>query len=434
MAPPPGTLSALAAKISAAAAVIDGHFAATNTPGPSFDIDTPTFLPFVPEVQNAKTELIDALEDLQTLTLGPADYFAINLLSLAHDMTVYHVLNEFDVWNAVPLHGTATYAEISRKTGLGQDTIIRVLRHAMTKHVFTSPKPDTIAHTSLSAYFVKEPLARAWLGHNTDDIWPSAVKLVEAIRTFGESGEPNETGAAIALFKGRKDVKNFFDWADQDGDGDKKGYRVKRFGEAMMFVTKNPAFNIKAIHQLYDWASLGEGPFVDIGGSMGHISVELASTYPSLKCIVEDLPPLEAPFKSALPVSLSSRVSFLPHDFFTPQPITDARVYFFKHILHDWSDAYAAKILRHIVAVLKKPEQRVLIMEGLIPELGEAPRPIVRLMSSLDMQMMVGLNARERTAKNWATLLQLADERLEVKAIHMAEGSAFVLIEAGLKT
>jgi hypothetical protein len=46
-------------------------------------------------------------------------------------------------------------------------------------------------------------------------------------------------------------------------------------------------------------------------------------------------------------------VCYAVHDFFTPQPITDAAVFLLKSILHDWSDPYITKILTHLRASAK---------------------------------------------------------------------------------
>ena len=138
-------------------------------------------------------------------------------------------------------------------------------------------------------------------------------------------------------------------------------------------------------------------------------------------------------FNATRPAYLSDRVSFQAHDFFTPEPVHGADVYFFKVILHDWSDPYAIKILQQVVPVMKA-SSRILIMEGVIPPAGAVPVGIARMMSGLDIQMLAALNSRERTAEDWAALLKGADERLTLKAINQPLGSAFTVIEAVLQS
>lgn len=111
-----------------------------------------------------------------------------------------------------------------------------------------------------------------------------------------------------------------------------------------------------------------------------------------------------------------------------------AAAFFMKHILHDWSDSYAIKILRQIVPAMTPGKSRLLIMEAVVPSSGtKAPMPVHRLFSALDLQMFSMLNAKERTAEDWAALLKSADERLVIKGIHEPPGSAIGLVEAMLK-
>ena len=72
-----------------------------------------------------------------------------------------------------------------------------------------------------------------------------------------------------------------------------------------------------------------------MGGSIGHVSVELASKHPNLSLIDQDYGTLKEQFDKTVPDTLKSRVKFQVHDFFTPQTVK-ADVYLLKHILHDW--------------------------------------------------------------------------------------------------
>ena len=89
---------------------------------------------------------------------------------------------------------------------------------------------------------------------------------------------------------------------------------------------------------------------------------------------MQDRPILEPNFQSVVPASLRSRITFQAHDFFTPQPVRGAAVYFMKHILHDWSDPYAARILKQIVPAMA-PTSRIVFMEGLSRSWGRRQRP-----------------------------------------------------------
>lgn len=103
---------------------------------------------------------------------------------------------------------------------------------------------------------------------------------------------------------------------------------------------------------------------------MGHASIALAEKFPNLKFIVQDLPEITAKGEQqSLPASVQTRLSFQAHDFFTPQPVAGADVYFLRFILHDYPDSAATQILKNIVPALK-PTSKILVMDGVLPEPG----------------------------------------------------------------
>ena len=54
------------------------------------------------------------------------------------------------------------------------------------------------------------------------------------------------------------------------------------------------------------------------------------------------------------------------HDFFAPQPQTDASIFFLKNVLHDWSDKYSLKILKQLRDAAA-PDTKLVVLEMIIP-------------------------------------------------------------------
>ena len=183
-----------------------------------------------------------------------------------HDYSVLNLLNQFNFWDAVPLTGSASYGDIASKVNLSETMVQRLLRHAMTRHIFAEMAPGSgkVVHTCISAAPVKNPLLRSWIGHNLEEIAPASLNLGEALKRYGESAEPFESAGAYTYFRDSKEVKTLFEWFDVDGEGERKGWRTRRFGEAMAHMTNDPATNIKFIHACYDWDGLGEATVVDV--------------------------------------------------------------------------------------------------------------------------------------------------------------------------
>lgn len=135
-----------------------------------------------------------------------------------------------------------------------------------------------------------------------------------------------------------------------------------RFKDAMSFLQSIPGLETSSAVKGFDWASLGNGLVVDVGGSHGLVSQDLARAFPNLRFVVQDLPKVVEDAKTKLPAEFADRLTFMAHDMFTEQPIKGADVYYFRWILHDWSDKYCVKILRSLIPALK-PGARVILSE-----------------------------------------------------------------------
>jgi hypothetical protein len=113
------------------------------------------------------------------------------------------------------------------------------------------------------------------------------------------------------------------------------------------------------------------------------------------------------------------RVEIVPGDFF--QSVPEGDLYLLKSILHDWPDEQCATILRNIRAAAQ-PGARLLVVEMLLPEAPQ-PSPV----AFMDLNMLVMLNGRERTAAEFTQMLGGAGFRVTQV---IPTGGLFSLIEA----
>jgi 6-hydroxytryprostatin B O-methyltransferase len=132
----------------------------------------------------------------------------------------------------------------------------------MTNRMFYEPSSNQIAHTATSAVVVKQPLLKALIGHCIEEVGAASVKLVESMDKYGDSQDPGQ--AAICLAFGLKEGGNCFTLFEEDGEGDMKGWRARRFGEAMRSLTSGGMYSTKHVHGGFDWQSLGNGTVVDV--------------------------------------------------------------------------------------------------------------------------------------------------------------------------
>lgn len=169
--------------------------------------------------------------------------------------------------------------------------------------------------------------------------------MVDAMKKYPQSGEPNETGFNMAFNTSRP----FYLELEATPE------RARRFGGAMRWMSRGGRFSNDHLIRGYDWASFdhADGLMVDIGGGHGAVSVALANATAHMRFIVQDLPNTTAQGEKLLPSGLQDRVSFMAHDFFEEQPVKGADVYFLRYILHNWSDKYARRILKSVIPALK---------------------------------------------------------------------------------
>ncbi|PYH47130.1 S-adenosyl-L-methionine-dependent methyltransferase, partial [Aspergillus saccharolyticus JOP 1030-1] len=199
--------------------------------------------------------------------------------------------------------------------------------------------------------------------------------------------------------------------------------------EAMSVWASSEMFSVSRVVDAYDWGSLGAATIVDIGGSRGQVAVAVVSRYPAMRFIVQDLESTVAGAEAAdRPPELTDRVSFMAHNFFSPQPIV-ASAYFFRWILHNWSDKYCIKILSALVPSLK-PGARVIVNEICMPAPGEASVYRERLARKMSMGMFSLFNSYERDIEDWTRLFRAADTRFQLLGYNYIPGSELALIES----
>ena len=112
-----------------------------------------------------------------------------------------------------------------------------------------------------------------------------------------------------------------------------------------------------------------------------------------------------------------SRVEFEAHDYYTPQPRTDADAFILRRCLHINPDSDCVRILKAVVPGLANngPNARLLINEKLLPAWNASrPRHWSKRVRREDVVMMISVGGRERSLKEFEMLLNAADGRFKV--------------------
>lgn len=142
--------------------------------------------------------------------------------------------------------------------------------------------------------------------------------------------------------------------------------------------------------------------------------------FPHLTFIVQDLSHHQ--LSSAQTVDVGDRVNFEQYDFFTPQPVYDAGIYLCRAIFHNHSDEDSIRMLRSLIPVLegRSDSPMILINDIIVPERAEGAvtRAEENQHRQLDLLMLALFGAKERTEKDWRSLFDKVDARLEIVDIH----------------
>ncbi|KAI0197959.1 S-adenosyl-L-methionine-dependent methyltransferase [Astrocystis sublimbata] len=376
----------------------------------------PSILP--KEVEIARLTAKEACYELQNLLTTPSEVILeagpASTRAMALDF-IYTYKIGYDLnWDE-----KATYDDIAKKCGLDEDDTRRMLRLAMAHHLFDETDDGMVTHTSSSFLMANDTGLSAWVGLMTKENWPPMLKITEALAKYPGSQEPLES--AYALAHGL--VKPAFQTWEQDPQ------RIKRFTQGMEYVYSGVGFQPNYILEGIRLDGSAQPLFVDVGGSKGHVSIDLAQSYPHWSFIVQDSARTIAVGRQELPRSVEDRVSFQVHDFFLEQPVKNADIYFFRMIFHDWSDKYAIRILRNLIPALKKGAM-VIISDACFPPKGVVSNYQEQWLRGYDIVMKCFTNGKERDREGWVSLFTKADARFKFLGVAIPPGSKEALIKA----
>lgn len=177
---------------------------------------------------------------------------------------------------------------------------------------------------------------------------------------------------------------------------DPRGAEV--FNRAMGEMTALIAGKLATIHQ---WGAVQH--VVDVGGGYGGVLTALLTAHRHLRGTLFDLPHAMGGAAARLAdAGVIARCALVTGSFFETIP-EGGDAYLLKSILHNWDDAQCRVILGQCRRSMHV-EARLLLVERVMPaRLGTSRTD--RAIARSDLNMLVGLSGRERTARELADLL-----------------------------
>lgn len=273
-----------------------------------------------------------------------------------------HAMYRYEIPRHFPVGETISTAELARRCNANEEALTRLIQHAVTKRFLAQPEPGVVAHTAFSAMMATQPAISDFVGYVCEDLRPAAASIPDALAKWpSPPWLPNQTGHNLAA--GTRGT--FWDSLASDAA------RSRRFASSMGLMQRMPGWEPAAALEVFDWGALSpDDVVVDVGGGDGGFAIALAERFPALKrIIVQDVAGVIDQSRAAVPEPLRGIVTPLVADFFKPQTVKSAAVYFLRKVLHDWPDEFAIRILQQLIPALKAGA-RILINDHCVPPPG----------------------------------------------------------------
>lgn len=297
-----------------------------------------------------------------------------------------------------------TLDQLAAPTGASPKLVKRIARACVAMRWLDQRGPDHyVANKVTHALF--QPGGIDGIIFCFESQMPSIARMPEYLR---ETGFRNPEGSLAGPFQhGHQTPASIFDWMS------KARTDVFRAFHNYIFTIRSHRPSWLDMYPAAERLGTSEGStsegsaFVDVGGSMALDLEEFRVRVPEYegRLILQEVPQV---VEAARATSLHPRIELQPHDFFTPQPVKGARVYFLRMVLHDWPDDVCRKILGHLRDAMKPGFSRVLISDCVVADENPAWQH-----AALDISMMSLVSALERTEREWYELVESCDLKIE---------------------
>jgi hypothetical protein len=281
--------------------------------------------------------------------------------------------------------GPRTTKELASVLKLHEDSLYRVLRALAGLGIFHEGENRTFSQTQLSDVLRTnaKPSLRYVAMMMIDDWQFRSVQGICSTIANGRAAVSNVLGAGLFEYLRAHPEEAF------------------HFNRGM---TDLSSVDAPAVVATYDFS--GFERIVDVaGGAGGLLSAILAAT-PELRGTLFDQPSVIEQAKSdALLAPFGDRSELVSGDFFEAVP-PGADAYIMKHIIHDWDDERAVKILGNCRRAMKSGGKLLVVDRVIGPPNVPDPKKF------FDVAMMLMPGGRERSEPEWKALFAAAGFRV----------------------
>ncbi|WP_433578628.1 methyltransferase [Nocardia brasiliensis] len=330
-----------------------------------------------PQVVVRAVELIRYGVAVAYRKLVPGHIAVMELLAAGWLTQAIHAAAELGIADALA-DGPRSGAELAEQLGADEDGLHRLLRLLIAYGIFTRRRDGRYTLTPMGKALRRD----------------SAVSLRDAALFFGSAVHRDHWSHLVDAVRTGKPVgqalhgMSFFEHVQANRE------LGRLFDNAM---TSIGTLSLGPLLAAYDFTRFGT--VVDVGGGEGTLIAEILHSAPESTGILFDLPEVaEAAAGHLAARGVAERCTIERGSFFDTVP-QGGDVYILKHILHDWPEEDAGRILSAVRAAMK-PGARLVIVELVLPE-NNHPHPG----KFVDLEMLVNVGGRERTAAEYREFL-----------------------------
>lgn len=261
--------------------------------------------------------------------------------------------------------GPMTSFKLAQLTGCEEVLLIRFMRAICAINFGDEVGLNTYAANKITKA-IALPALEAGFSLCYDNAARPKSPLFEAIQYFKTNGYQSPTIANDGPYQRANDcvgVDTFDHWMRDPAE-------TLRFNTYMEIVHSGHPMWFEWYSGLRDLLSTTSNEdvlLVDIAGGHGHdlnLFAKKTANVPG-KLVLQDLKSVIGEVGS---VSLDPRIEKQIHDFFSPQPIIGARMYYLHFIIHDWPDSDCIRIMERIRDAMTPGYSRLLINDAILPD------------------------------------------------------------------
>jgi uncharacterized protein YjiS (DUF1127 family) len=275
--------------------------------------------------------------------------------------------------------------ELAARVEADADALRRLLRALISRGIFRQRRDGRYELNSLSDTLRSDApvsmisAARFYGSQEQRERW---TLLLDSIRTGN---------AVVAALRGKESFEYFAENPEL----------ATLFNQTMTSISELTDATVVAGYDFSAYPTI-----VDVGGGHGPLLATILAAAPASRGVLYDLPRVVENAPNLLRQhDVANRVRIEEGSFFDSVP-GGGDAYILKNIIHDWPDDKALQILRNVRAAAG-PNATVLLIEFVIPEHDrDFPGKWV------DLEMLLNLGARERTAAEYRDLLSQAGFRM----------------------